>query len=218
MSKFFGIGASDPFVDFDVGFDTDPFELGFDSFNPLGDVFRDHSFGRPGYFPTSGYHPFFDTMECDTGRGRDQGNVSNRPMRRYTAPRRRNTGGMPSRRSSSFATKDDRTSSWLPDWDVVNKDDQVLILMEVPGMSKDAIKIDVEDGRLVVSGERPMDEKLEASDSIRIREREVGHFKRRVKLPEGCDIHKISATIDNGILKVKVLKGTSESAVHVNIQ
>jgi len=214
----------------DFGFFTDPFDLGLGGWDM--DPFDFGTFGYPFDFGTFGYP--FDTFrpygytgmgntDTDTtngigyGRGGYGRNAYGYGGRGYDRGRRRN----PNRRGGgrrSFATRDDRKSDWLPDWDVMNGKEEVVVVMEVPGISKDRIKVEVEEGRLVISGERPMDEKMEKAESIRIREREFGSFKRRVRLPEGCDISKISAKCDNGILEVHVPKSTVESGVRVNIQ
>jgi HSP20 family protein len=90
--------------------------------------------------------------------------------------------------------------------------------MEVPGISKEDLKIDVAENRLVLQSKRPFDEQLRDADNVYLREREFGFFKRRVRLPEGCDVSKINAKLLDGILTVRIPKGEGTPGVRVKIE
>jgi len=197
---------------FDFGFGTNPFDFtpfnypypesfGRDTPRNTGTVTQDEDYSFEGIYNDREY-------SNDYGR---------RPP--YHRRRNRNRGGGGGRRGGrALVANDDFKSNWLPDWDVMNSDKEIVVVMEVPGIPKDQIKVNVEEGRLVISSARPTDEKLAKSDNVILREREFGTFKRRVRLPQGCNASKISAKQQNGILEVHVPKDTTDSGVRVDIK
>ncbi len=96
-------------------------------------------------------------------------------------------------------------AGWAPRLDAFDRGDDLVVRLEVPGISPDAIEITVEDHTLTVSGSRAFDETTEAEGFHR-REIFQGSFKRSIVLPEGIDPDKITAKADNGILEVTIPK------------
>lgn len=90
---------------------------------------------------------------------------------------------------------------WRPHVDVRERDEHWLVSIDVPGVAKNDIKVDVIEDQLVVSGERQF-EKDEKSYS----ERSYGRFERRFNLPEGTEASKIEASYDHGVLNLVVPK------------
>jgi HSP20 family protein len=87
--------------------------------------------------------------------------------------------------------------------DVRRKGDSLHIEAAVPGFSPDEITITAERGRLVIDAQREA-ESEEKEDSYIRRERFAGRLYREVALPEGADVDQVTATIEDGILKVAV--------------
>ncbi|CAG8473893.1 1695_t:CDS:2 [Diversispora eburnea] len=148
------------------------------------------------------------------GRGFRSPRASNRAIGEYGGGGF-NPGGWQER---PFGMRDDFNSNWLPDWDVYNADDAVIVTMEVPGIKKEELKIDVAENRLIIQSKRNFDERLRDADNVYLREREFGFFKRRVRLPEGCDVSKITAKLLDGILTVRIPKGEGTPGVRVKIE
>ena len=92
---------------------------------------------------------------------------------------------------------------WLPAIDVVERGDELLLRFDLPGIPKDQINVEVEDGTLVVSGER-REEHEEQGDRFYRRERSVGSFTRSVPLPSGVDPEQIKADYRDGVLELRV--------------
>ncbi|CAL8462801.1 g2334 [Coccomyxa elongata] len=93
--------------------------------------------------------------------------------------------------------------------DVKERDDAYEFDVDVPGLTKDEVKVSVDrDGVLTISGERKVQEQ-EGDDKQGFRriERGFGKFVRRFQLPENTDPEHIQAKVDNGVLKVIVPKG-----------
>lgn len=84
------------------------------------------------------------------------------------------------------------------------------IIADIPGVTKDATKVEVDEGILTITAERSTyqkvgDDKDETTGYLRV-ERSQGMTKRSITLPSDADEQKIQATFDNGVLTVKVQK------------
>jgi HSP20 family protein len=100
---------------------------------------------------------------------------------------------------------EDRERRWLPSMDVVEREKELLLRFDLPGVPNDEINIEVEDGTLVISGERRAEHE-ERGDRFYRRERTVGSFTRSVPLPEGVDPETIQANCRDGVLELRVPK------------
>lgn len=90
---------------------------------------------------------------------------------------------------------------WAPKVDVVMKDNTLFTRVDLPGMKKEDVRVEVEDGYLTLSGERKK-ETRETKDNVYREEREYGSFCRSVPLPKGVKIDDVKATFNNGVLEV----------------
>jgi len=94
-------------------------------------------------------------------------------------------------------------SSWLPRVDVFEKENRLITRVDLPGVKKEDVKVEVTDGYLALSGERKV-EKEEKKDNVYRTEREHGSFYRTVPLPEGVTLEDVRATFADGVLEVSV--------------
>ena len=94
---------------------------------------------------------------------------------------------------------------WTPRVDVNETDKEILLDVEVPGMDKKDVKVEVKDNTLHISGERKNERKTENAESCRI-ERHYGKFERSFSLPDTVDSNKITASYKDGILEIKLEK------------
>jgi len=92
---------------------------------------------------------------------------------------------------------------WAPKVDVVTKDNKLVTRVDLPGMKKEDVQVEVEDGFLTLSGERTKETK-EEKDNFYREEREYGRFCRSVPLPKGVKADEVKATFTNGVLEVTV--------------
>jgi HSP20 family protein len=93
--------------------------------------------------------------------------------------------------------------NWMPSTDVYRTDGDLVVKADLPGLTKDDVEVMVEDGFLVVKGERK-EEKEEKGKEYYRTERTYGSFYRRVPLPEDVDATKIAAKFHDGVLEVTV--------------
>ncbi|KAL8051244.1 hypothetical protein ABFX02_06G135100 [Erythranthe guttata] len=78
--------------------------------------------------------------------------------------------------------------------------------VDVPGLKKEEVKVEVEDGNILqISGERSK-EKEEKNDKWHRVERSSGKFIRRFRLPENAKLEEVKAAMENGVLTVTVPK------------
>jgi HSP20 family protein len=94
-------------------------------------------------------------------------------------------------------------AAWAPKVDVLTKDNQLVTRVDLPGMTKDDVLVEVRDGMLTLSGERKKETK-EEKDNVYREEREYGSFYRTVPLPKGVKADDIKASFANGVLEVRV--------------
>ncbi|MFZ9595277.1 MAG: Hsp20/alpha crystallin family protein [Bdellovibrionia bacterium] len=92
-----------------------------------------------------------------------------------------------------------------PPCDVVETDSQYLMSFDLPGVSRNEIKIELKDNQLVVSGERKHEEVKEGLERS-TQERYYGAFMRSFTLPNQIDLERIEAQFENGVLTITVPK------------
>ena len=94
---------------------------------------------------------------------------------------------------------------FFPDIDVIETDEELTLTAELPGLCKDDVDIDFNDGTLTIKGEKQI-ERDEEKEDVHITERRFGNFLRSYTLPRAIDADAIKAEIDNGVLTVIVPK------------
>lgn len=102
-----------------------------------------------------------------------------------------------------------------PSVDVIEEDEDVLIEVEVPGMSIEDLSVTIGEDSVIVRGEKKPEE-AEGS-GVHRRERSYGAFRRVIHLPVEVDREKAKATFKNGILAVRLPK-SHEAAKKVEIK
>jgi HSP20 family protein len=96
------------------------------------------------------------------------------------------------------------TQAWVPTVDVWETEDALHYAFDLPGLAKDKIAIEVEDGGLTVSATRER-EKVDGERFQRF-ERRYGSFSRTVGLPQGVSEDQIKASYEAGVLEIRVPK------------
>ena len=92
---------------------------------------------------------------------------------------------------------------WYPQIDVFERDNRLVTKIDLPGMKKEDVKVEVTDGHLTISGERKYETK-EDKDNVFRSEREYGSFYRAVPLPAGVKLDDVKASFNDGVLEVTV--------------
>ena len=105
---------------------------------------------------------------------------------------------------------------WLPAMDLIETDDQFVLRADLPGLSEDDIKIELEDNVLAISGERRAEHEARKEGFYRL-ERAHGRFQRSLTLPEGVDGENVTANFDRGVLEIRIPKPVQRKPHRVSI-
>ncbi|HEX7333654.1 MAG TPA: Hsp20/alpha crystallin family protein [Pyrinomonadaceae bacterium] len=92
---------------------------------------------------------------------------------------------------------------WVPQLEVFHNNEQFMVRADLPGLTKDDVKVEVTDNLLTLSGERK-EEKEEKREGFYRSERSYGSFYRQIPLPEGAKTENAAATFHNGVLEIKI--------------
>jgi HSP20 family protein len=95
------------------------------------------------------------------------------------------------------------TYQYVPAVEMATEGTDVVITLELPGVDVSDIDIEVNNGRLTVSGERK-DTWADNRGKVLVRELRYGAFRRTFQLPEGVGADQIEAEADNGLLRLRV--------------
>ena len=116
---------------------------------------------------------------------------------------------------SNFGRSGQLFSGWSPALDLYQSADNLIAVIELPGMRKEEIEISLHDGTLTISGERKRGsnngEKSERT------ERYVGTFRRSITLPARVDASKVTATYRDGILTVTLPKAEEAKPKQIQV-
>lgn len=116
-----------------------------------------------------------------------------------------------------FDESDTGMGTWTPTTDMMETDNEYLIEVDLPGLTKKDIKINAHDNVLTIEGERKRESKEERPGWLR-NERYFGTFKRSIMLPASVVDDKIKATFKDGVLKVTVPKAEKSKRKSVPIE
>jgi HSP20 family protein len=94
---------------------------------------------------------------------------------------------------------------WTPALDVQEDKNNYVFRAELPGLKREDIEVSLQDGTLVISGERKV-EKVEEGAEVHRQERYYGKFQRALTLPEPVAADKVKADYKDGILTVTLPK------------
>jgi HSP20 family protein len=94
---------------------------------------------------------------------------------------------------------------WVPAMDLAETEDHFVLRADLPGLSEDDVKIELEDTTLTVSGERKSEHEDKGEGFYRV-ERAFGSFSRSLTLPPGIDPESVTASFDRGVLEVSIPK------------
>jgi HSP20 family protein len=93
--------------------------------------------------------------------------------------------------------------AWTPIVEISEHDGKFDILAELPGLSPNEVRVEAEDGALVIQGKREI-ERESTEGGVRRSERQFGFFYRRIPLPEGADPEQAKARFHDGVLEISM--------------
>jgi HSP20 family protein len=106
-----------------------------------------------------------------------------------------------------------RVASFSPQVDAFETEQGFEIEASLPGLKRDEIKVDFQQGRLAISGERQFHNERNERQ-YHLVENSYGSFYRAFDMPDTVDAQKIEATFEDGVLHVHVPKDTQKTMRH----
>jgi len=94
-------------------------------------------------------------------------------------------------------------SEWMPTIDVYEKNGMMMVKAELPGVKKEDTEVALEQGDLVIRGQRKTESEVKEENYYRM-ERSHGSFYRRIPLPFEVKPEQITASFKDGVLEVQV--------------
>jgi len=94
-------------------------------------------------------------------------------------------------------------TEWAPAVDVLQRDGDLVVRAELPGVRPEDVDITLQNRVLTISGQR-REEQEEQRGGYYVRERRHGSFRRSMTLPEGVDEDRVRAWYENGVLEVTI--------------
>lgn len=116
------------------------------------------------------------------------------------------------RRANTDAGDEFEHADWNPAADIYETESGFSIAIDLPGISRDAVEIDVDDNRLIVKGLRLVEESKHRS------ERPRGKFLRSFTIPGTVDQTGIGADYKDGVLHIRLPKRTEQKAQKITIK
>ncbi|HKV34443.1 MAG TPA: Hsp20/alpha crystallin family protein [Pyrinomonadaceae bacterium] len=104
-------------------------------------------------------------------------------------------------------------ADWTPAADIYETETGFMIALDLPGIKRDALEIDIDDNRLVVKGVRVVDD-----TRTRRSERPRGKFLRTFAVPASIDQAKIGAEYKDGVLQIRLPKRTEQKAQKIEVK
>lgn len=109
------------------------------------------------------------------------------------------------------------TCAWTPAADVCERAEDVVVLLDVPGISPDAIEVSLVGNMLTVSGERLLCE-VEAGTTRHLHERCGGRFARSIPMPVSVNPEAVSAEAKDGVLRICLAKSETAKSRRIAVQ
>ncbi|MTI86743.1 MAG: Hsp20/alpha crystallin family protein [Balneolaceae bacterium] len=109
-----------------------------------------------------------------------------------------------------------RNDSFMPIVDISETETEFEVSAELPGMKKEDIEVNLENGRLTLSGERNMETEQEEKNYHRVESR-YGKFSRSFYLPDTIDEDNIKAQYQDGVLNITIGKNSEKVKKQIEI-
>jgi HSP20 family protein len=108
-------------------------------------------------------------------------------------------------------------SVWTPAVDVAEHDNEYVVKVELPGVSKDDVKITMHDSTLTIRGEKKQEKETKESNYHRV-ERSYGSFQRSFTLPSTVKSDRIEAAYKDGILTISLPKAEEAKPKQIEVK
>jgi HSP20 family protein len=105
----------------------------------------------------------------------------------------------------------------MPEVDIFERDGNVVLKAELPGMKKEDIEVTLTDGSITISGEKKKEDEIKRKDYYKL-ERSYGSFCRTFSLPTEVKGDKVKSTFKDGVLEVTMPKSDEAKSKEVKVK
>jgi HSP20 family protein len=116
-------------------------------------------------------------------------------------------------RSENFPVVSASHADWVPAADVYEEDATYIVALDLPGVDRSELEIDIENSQLTVRGQRAA-----LTQNEHLRERPGGKFARIFGVPPSIDQERIAAEYKDGVLYVRLGKRLEQKPQRVEIK
>jgi len=113
--------------------------------------------------------------------------------------------------------EDSALMAWTPAVDITEQDDAYTVKVELPGVSKEEVKITIESNILTIRGEKKQENDVKKENYHRV-ERSYGSFQRSFTLPTVVKNDKIDAVYKDGILTISLPKAEEAKPKQIEVK
>ena len=110
-----------------------------------------------------------------------------------------------------------RHSVWEPAVDISETQEDFQVNADLPGLTKDDVKISYEDGVITIKGEKRQEKEEKEKNYHRV-ERRYGAFERSFRLPARVEANKIEAKFKDGVLSLRLPKAEDAKPKEIPIK
>ncbi len=165
------------------------------------------------------YEPNFNFFSQQPGQEPNPGNQAKgqeAPPRENPEPAGEPAPGFP---PGSFPYLQPPVLTWQPRIDIFEDHENILIVVEIPGVKPEQISVEGAPNLLVIRGEARQEATQGESRMIpRYRERNTGSFLRQIPLPPQLNLDQAQAVYENGLLEIKIPKGQAPRGRRIEVQ
>lgn len=108
-------------------------------------------------------------------------------------------------------------SGFVPTLDVLNRENEYVVDVDLPGLSPEEVDVSVRAGVLTIKGER-LEKSTEEGENWLRRETRLGRFERNLSLPKDANADEVRAAFDDGVLTVTIPKQEKAQPRKIEIQ
>jgi len=109
------------------------------------------------------------------------------------------------------------TSTWIPAVDIAERENEFVVRIELPGVTKEDVRITMQEGILTVKGEKKQEKESKGSDYHRV-ERSFGSFQRSFTLPTAVRAENIDASFTDGVLNITLPKAEEAKPKQIDVK
>ena len=109
----------------------------------------------------------------------------------------------------------DFATGWIPATDIVEEADGLRVVLELPGLRPEDVKVSLENYVLTIKGEKK--QVVEENSKVHRYERSYGSFERSFTLPNTLDPERVAASFANGVLTISIPKAEKAKAREIQV-